>query len=238
MLQIIVASSPVQAEFKTGLIDADFEFAQANPTQSGSALIGSVGDHWNSVPPNNGATTALSLANGSASQGVTLRITGIDNTIAGGSSFSPGPYAALMSEFFVVSPGNTMTLSLGGLTALQPYDLYFYSQGASTDLRNTNFTIAGTSKIAASNGASASFIEGGNFVHFGPQSADAAGNLTITVQGSAGSGQVVTSGVVNGFQIAPVPEPATLVSAFVCLAVCGGFAYKFGVVRKIEKLSE
>ena len=63
-LQRFVAAAPVKAEFTTGLIDVDFQFAHANPTQSGLALIGSAGDHWKRIPPINGATTALSLAIG------------------------------------------------------------------------------------------------------------------------------------------------------------------------------
>jgi hypothetical protein len=52
-----------------------------------------------------------------------------------------------------------------------------------------------------------------NYVHFGAQPADATGRIAITLQGSGGfptTDPAAFGGIVNGFQIAPVPEPATL----------------------------
>src|SRR5207253_3041727 len=88
------------------------------------------------------------------------------------------------------STGSTMTITFNALTAFQPYDLYFYASNANpagTDVRTTNFTIAGTSLAATTTGAPPTFIEGNNFVRFRSQLADASGHLVVTVQGTGGS---------------------------------------------------
>ena len=49
--------------------------------------------------------------------------------------------------------------------------------------------------------------------HFSSKQADASGQLSVTIQGSGGlvaSGSDLTGGIVNGFQITPVPEPAAM----------------------------
>jgi hypothetical protein len=225
----LVAVHPAaQAGFTSGLINVDFNFPQQSQTQTGAAVIGAPGDFWNpdsntSVNP----TGVLNLASGNVSNGVTIAIGGVTNiTVGGGNPFDFTPYAALMSDGFIVGTGNTMTLSIRGLTTSQPYDLYLYSIGlGSGENRTTTFTIAGNSRSAHDAGSPSAFAEGVNYVHFGSQPADGFSQINITIQGSGGSpvlDQSTFGGIINGFQITPVPEPAAIflvAVAVFCVAI-------------------
>jgi hypothetical protein len=196
----------------------DFNFTPQSTTQSGAAVIGTTGDLWN--PETNflaHTTSVLNLATGSPSSGVEYSLGGVTNALIGGTAFSFTPYSSLMNDGYTVSAGNTMAITLSGLTAFQPYDLYLYSAFAvasAGDTRTTTFKISGTSRTATalSSGAPSGFVEGVNYVHFGAQPADATGRIAITVQGSGGfptTDPAAFGGIVNGFQIEAVPEPVT-----------------------------
>ena len=210
-------NSSTKADFPTGLIDVDFNF-DIGATQSGAAVIGTSGDVWNGQSnPFLDTIGVLKLATGSPSNGVAYSLSGLTNAIIIGGTSLGAQYAALMGDGYTVGPGNTMTIAFSGLTAFQPYDLYFYSSFATpsgNDFRTTTFTIAGNSLSAMNVGTPSVFIEGNNFVHFRSQPADAAGQMTVAIHGVGGfEGGVVrttTGGLVNGFQIAAVPEPATM----------------------------
>ena len=154
---ICVVVWPVKAEFTTGLIDVDFKLIFNNlpppfPPQVGPAVVGVDGDIWNTDSnPFVHTTGILGLAKGIASNGVTYSLSGATNGITGFTGFASSPYASLMGDGFTVNPGNTMTIAFNGLTAFQPYDLYFYSSFANSlggDVRTTTFTISGTSLTA------------------------------------------------------------------------------------------
>jgi hypothetical protein len=215
---ICLVALPAKAEFTAGLIDVDFKFTTAFPQQTGPAVTGVAGDLWNTeLNPFAHTTGILSLAKGASSNGVTYSLAGATNALVGqGGGFASTQYASLMADGYTVSAGNTMTITLNGLTAFQPYNLYLYSSFADSsgsDIRTTTFTIGTASLTAMTIGAPSVFVEGNNYVHFGSQPADASGQLTISVQGSGGNASSPNAfgGIVNGFQIEPVPEPATLV---------------------------
>ena len=208
---LLVAHGTAKGDFTSGLINVDFNFTAQSFNQSGPALLGATGDVWNSelsVLPH--TTGVLLLANGSSSNGVTYSLAGVDGGMVGGGPFLLTPYNALMSDGYAVQPGNTMNLTLNGLTASQLYDLYLYSVGIGVgdDGRTTRFTIGGNSRTAVNAGAASVFVEGNNYVHFPSQAADSAGHLTISIQGTGGA--FCAGGLVNGFQIAAVPEPSGL----------------------------
>jgi PEP-CTERM motif len=215
---MVAWSSPAKAGFTNGLIDVDFNFA-AGGTQSGAAVIGASGDVWNGQSDYHVPSAAvLNLATGSPSSGVSYSLSGFTQEVDGGSALAFTQYGQLMRDGYIVGPGNTATISFSGLTAFQPYDLYFYSSFADasgTDVRTTTFTIAGNSLTATTVGAPLVFVEGNNYVHFRSQAANANGQMTVTIQGVGGlipaGGPDLTGGIVNGFQITPVPEPATMV---------------------------
>jgi hypothetical protein len=228
-LAIVIAISiwatalPAKAEFSTGLIGVDFKLILINfppplPPQVGGAVIGADGDVWNTdsnfLPHTTGV---LTLAKGLASNAVAYSLSGATNIIIGqGTGFASTPYASLMADGFTVAPGSVMTIAFNGLTPLQPYDLYFYSSFANpsgNDVRATTFTIAGTSMTATTVGAPSAFVEGNNYVHFSSQPANAAGQITVSIQGVGGNlgAADAMGGIVNGFQISPVPEPTALV---------------------------
>ena len=128
-----------------------------------------------------------------------------------------------------------MTLTLSGLTASQPYELYLYSSSLfDNDLRTTIFTIAGNSLTAANSAAPGVFIEGINYVHFGFQPANVAGQITIAIQGTGGE-PIFTDGnrggVINGFQIVPVPETASAALMASALIVGAIVLYKRPAAR-------
>lgn len=210
---LLAANSQAKADFTTGLIDMDFDPFPESTTQTGAALIGSASDTWNSGvlhPPG-----VLKLANGNVSNGVTISLAGQTSAIIGGPTFASTPYSPLMYDGYIVGTGKTMTLTFNGLTASQPYNLYLYSVGVavSDENRTTTFTIAGNSRSANDAGSPSAFVEGVNYVHFGSQPADASGQIAITIQGSGGSqisDQSTFGGIINGFQIAPVPAPDTM----------------------------
>ena len=221
MVSIFLLASPVKAEFITGLIDVDFKLILTNfpppfPPRVGAAVIGFDGDVWNTESnPFDHTSGVLGLAKGTPSSGVTYSQSGVTNAVTGQNAFASSPYRSLMGDGFIVSPGNTMTLVFSGLTAFQPYELYLYSSNANPagiDNRSTTFTIGGVSLTATTAGAPNFFVEGNNYVHFMSALASASGQLVVTVQGSGGNpvfDPLTLGGIVNGFRIAPVPEPPT-----------------------------
>ena len=216
--------SPANAEFITGLINLDFKLDSNVPPQAGAALFGAAGDEWNvqSAQANGSSahtTDVLVLANGTASDGVTLSLSDVSNIFAGGpSGFDATPYKNLMADGYIENTGKTFSMTFNGLTAFQPYDLYFYSFFPDSIVHTTTFTIAGISRTVVNTDRLSTFVEGINYSHFKSQFADANGHLVITMQGSGGAGVGSAGGIINGFQIAPVSEPATLTLAAVGLA--------------------
>lgn len=149
---LVAWNSTARAGFPTGLIDVDFNF-DIGATQSGAAVIGASGDVWNGQSnPFLNTIGVLNLATGIPSNGVAYSLSGVTNAgIIGGTSLGATQYGALMSDGYTVGPGKTMTIGFSGLTAFQPYDLYFYSSFANpsgNDTRTTTFTIASNSLTA------------------------------------------------------------------------------------------
>ena len=180
--------------------------------QTGGAVIGSAGDHWNTFQPNGPSytpgATLLNTASGSSTVGISLTLNG---AVSGwnaphGNSFYPGPYQYLMNSW-IGTDTVTSTVALTGLTPGQSYDLYLYS-GSNTNGRKTAFTITGATNSATVttspfNTSGSTFIEGTNYVHFTSLAPDLSGNMTISFTGAG------TEGDLNGFQIQSVPEPGT-----------------------------
>lgn len=98
------------------------------------------------------------------------------------------------------------TITISGLAANGAYDLHFVSLGDDAG-QGGSFTIGGDTKTAAATDASNSVLtEGDNFVSFTNVLADGTGEVSVTWTTLTGSG----FGVLNGFQIVEVPEPASL----------------------------
>ncbi len=215
---LLLAGVVVRAEFSSGLINNDFHDAgfvggpgPHSAYQFGPAVIGNAGDIW-SVSE----FFPLQLTNGQVS-GVGMKISGSVSGISGSeTAFAETPYVPMMSDGILIDPNTTVVLSFSNLTPLQPYDLYFYASLAkpgANDIRTTTFSIGDVSLSATTIGAPSTFIEGNNYVHFRSQPADAAGNMRVQINGSGGdpiSASALMGGIVNGFQITPVPEPNTL----------------------------
>jgi hypothetical protein len=114
---ICLVALPAKAEFTTGLIDVYFNFTPQSTTQSGAAVIGTSGDIWNPESNFSAHTTGvLNLVTGSPSGGVAYSLSGVTNALIGGTAFSSTPFASLMNDGYTVSAGNTMAITLNGLT--------------------------------------------------------------------------------------------------------------------------
>jgi hypothetical protein len=203
---LLAACGHLEAAFSSGLISVDFDLTAGTPTtQTGPAVIGASGDLWNSVTNISAITTGtLLLSTGAASNGVTLSLdaaTAASFVLQG--PFSGTPYDSLMRDGYSELNGNRLILN--GLTPLQQYDVYLYSDVFGNDNHETNFTINGDTHFVINSGGLSTFVENNNYAHFAAKTADATGQLVVIV------GQTLVSQpgpFVNGFQITPVPEPS------------------------------
>ena len=208
---------PPSAAALAGVVDVqfagDFSFhcpsgsSCATPTQTGSAVIGSSGDRWNSFSPASAAGAALVDVFGAASS---MAISySAPNSYASGtypSAFGTSQWANLMGGYLVAGGGNSIDVTLSGLAAGQSYGLYVYDQG--------DGNAAGRSLAVTANGATqtatqtnvGTFIQGNNYLYFDGV-ANALGDIVI-------SGIPISNSEanINGLQIVTnaVAEPAPL----------------------------
>lgn len=173
-------------------------------------------DFWNAVTSTAGGTNLL------ASDGST--VTTISFTVANipedqiGFGGTPVFASELLADYYYVGGTTPATFTIGGLTAGNSYDIYFYSQAGSSEStdRAATFTLDGISKNLTAFTVN-SFVEGTNYVVF-----------TITPESSILTGSFVGSlggneAELNGLQIvdhgaSTVPEPAT---AAALAGLCG-----------------
>jgi hypothetical protein len=205
-MAIALASlSKAHADFTSGQIDVDF----GSPgVVVGPAVLGSAGDVWNQDTNASAHTTGvLLLTSGVQSTGVTLSLgtaIGVGTLVFQG-PFTGTPYSGLMSAGRVENASDQLIIS--GLTPLQAYELYFYSDVTGADSRWTGFTVNGDTRYAVNTLGFRTFVEENNFVYFPSESADSDGRLSIAISRSQVTS--VPDPVVNGFQIIPVPEPSS-----------------------------
>ena len=176
-------------------------------TQTNDAVIGTVGDVWNTV-----FTTAGSFAagtggtcsnatpiylNDSANNGTAISLKFVGDYIynAGpGATFTGSPVAGLMSGLFGLQSSRTGTLTLSNLAA-GTYDLYLYGYNQGAQARSSTFNANGLSAVCGPNSGIGTLTSPNNYIHLVP-TVTSNGVLTITFVGAAtGDAQL------NGFQL-------------------------------------
>ena len=150
------------------------------------------------------ATGVKALLNYSADAMVTSSLAKIGFT---------GSDAALMRGYVYSASPRAITVSISGLVANQDYKLYIYTQSENTKANNygkgqyLDMTINATQHLTQtinSDGTLNHFVVGQNYL-YGIYKADAGGNLNIVTSPLYGS-----KAVIDGLQVAAVPEPATV----------------------------
>jgi len=179
-------------------------------TYTGLGAASDLGTVWNSAT-SAGATSATfsPLVN---SYGGTSSVT---VNLSDPSSFNPynsASHAAFANPLLSdeIYPNSTMTLTVGGLTPGDKYNLYLYAQNGGYNSDNTVFTF-GTSESAVNTAlGDAAFTPGVNYVEFASLTANGSGDLIGTIAPGAPG-----AGAISGLQVqaeAPVeaPEPSSL----------------------------
>lgn len=214
----VLASMPAHA----GLVNVDFNsIGGSSGTYNGAAVLGRVGDTWNTLSGNSFGDTAarsgiaLSGSDGTSS-GVTISFSGQDGFYDVGDCgigngcgvFSFSQYKSLMDDYVYTS--GTVTVSISGLVFDGAYRVILYSASNHTG-RDTVFNVNGSTKTVVT--PDTNFVDGDGYADFTTQ-ADNSGNLSFTfTHGQNGEGNL------NGIQIQSIPEPTTFALMGLGLAV-------------------
>jgi hypothetical protein len=204
----MVLGGVISQSARAAMIDVDFS-PGSNPAQSGAAVLGSAGDIWNNITAGSGTSVALNDTTGAATS-VAMTFTeafGGNNT--GGSPMDAAT-TNLMQDY---GSFNGSTIALTGLAPSTAYTLALYGAGdqAGGD-QGTTFTLPGgvigkTTETSAGTGSRRLSDGAGVAYTLLTASSDASGNLNIAVTYNSTH---FSTAPVNGFQITPAPEPASL----------------------------
>ncbi|MFA6287819.1 MAG: hypothetical protein WC661_10590 [Opitutaceae bacterium] len=200
------------------VVNVDFDYAtNGSGTYSGQGAYSDPGNNfWNSIhylnvdfPP------VLKASDGSTDTGITVSISGYPDAFDFSGGGDPGPLASSLMQDYLYTYNNgssPVLFSIGGLTAGETYQFYFYSAvGGNNSVRDRQavFTLDGVSQnvngYSSVTGGSALyslFVLGDNYLEF---------TVTPTGTSLAGSFYTPTSGEAefNGLQIVQIPEPST-----------------------------
>ncbi len=159
-------------------------------SQTGAAVIGKAGDHWNRLTAAAGTVGLLDTAGRSGSVVFSWAGDGIESFT---STFGGGA-ANLMGGYIFAHAGRNMSFS--ALPAGRPYALYIYTQGDSASLgRRLKVTVDGTTHTSAATVAGATaFVAGQNYLKI-TGTTDGGGNLRFTYNWAVGEANI------NGIQL-------------------------------------
>jgi hypothetical protein len=203
-----------------------------NSVATGAGVVGASGDTWNRLGA--GSLTASNLVDTSGhNTGESVTIVA-DNGGGGFANTSPNTSITQSYDWVHNGPNTAITVTLTGLTANSPYDLYFYNvtDPCCSDGRPGTVTASaangGASAFVASNTTDSSWVAGQNYVEL-PVFADATGTLVFS-EAEIGGGETD----MNGFQLQSVPEPGSL-AAMLGSGAVGLLAYGARRRRKAQR---
>src|ERR1022692_346921 len=224
---IIVAVLPATTVDSFNVQFTGSSFGSGNaPAQTDGAVIGKVGDVWNTIsnplgdaspPSGKGNATNLPLVD-VTSVGATVTLDYVPDYLFKGRAFgASGPFFDAGSPYANLMTGYMGTVTAGGhadtntitLHNLKPgsYDLYLYAAGHNDGQTRINvFTANGLTSVCGTNNLNNVFIAGTNYVHL-TSTVTVNGSLNISLYGTADAGQAL----MNGFQF---NDPVTLPTLF------------------------
>lgn len=185
------------------------DFNSYSGTYTGTAAATDTGTYWNGNPgnPANGQFNNLKASDGTTT--TTASVTFGDPAYF--NAYGPVSVAinTLLNDYFYdrTSSGGgpdhtglSYTFTLSGLNAGQDYNLYLYGN-------NIAFTVDGVSQGLSGNVTSADpWVEGKSYALFSNVAADSNGDIAVTW---GRNGSATGMYLVNGLQIATVPEPTS-----------------------------
>lgn len=203
------------------VVNVDFDYASnGSGTYSGQGAYSDPGNNfWNSIHYLNvGAPPVLKASDGSTNTGITISLSGYPDAFDFSGGGDPGPLASDLMHDYIYTFNNDASpvlFSIGGLTAGETYQFYFYSAvGGNNSVRDRQavFTLNGVSQnvngySSATEGSAlyGAFFLGDNYLEF-----------TVTPVGTSLVGSFYAlpgdEAEFNGLQIvqvSAVPEPAT-----------------------------
>jgi hypothetical protein len=182
--------------------------ASKNAVQHGAAAMGASADVWNRLTGGTRTGNALLDTTGAAT-GITLDYASSHQYTADPNyyAFAGSSLASLMQGYLVGDAGRAggITMTLGGLTAGQTYNLLVYTQGDNNST-GRSIQIDANGVVQASLQSNAGTLAlGDNYVRMAVK-ADAQGRISVIGTTLKGEGNI------NGFQLeaADVPEPASI----------------------------
>lgn len=223
-IPLVIIPAPTNISLNVQFTGSGFGSGNA-PAQTDGAVIGNVGDIWNTYsnpngdanPPSGRANATNLLVKDVFSVGTAVKLDYVADYLFNGRAFGASgpffdagsPFASLMTGYMGTVSGDTNTITLHGLTA-GSYDLYLYASGRNDGQTRINvLTANGSTAVCGPNAANTILIAGTNYVHLSP-TVTTNGLLVIKLYGTADAGQ----GLMNGFQLnGPVTLPTLFLSS-------------------------
>lgn len=207
----LFCSSAFASNTYAGLINVDFNDSTNYYPYSGAAMIGSAGDLWNE--PVGPTGTAMSLI---TSSGLTSPVTMDWNAQGAYAIVSyPPPFDVGLARDYLYESSGTGSIVLHNLSP-GPYDLFVYAYPGNDGQDRTGYISANglVPILVGPNNNAGSWQQPVNYVELEPTVA-ADGLLSISFTHGSGGKEFD----VDGFQVQPLPEPASI--ALLAAAVLG-----------------
>jgi hypothetical protein len=189
LIFVLVCAIVFSGSVMAGVVNVDFGAAGL---YSGTAAASDTGTTWNQGVWN-GTTPNLMESDGTT-------VSTVDVTITNPQSYYATGITSTLMKDYIYRLNGTIFVDISGLAENADYDLYLYSAGGAA---GATFTFGTETATASGSPAAEPWTLGGNYVVLSVTS-DAAGEIS----GEFSNG--TNYATLNGMQIVPVPEPATM----------------------------